>query len=214
MVYHHCHAVNHADPKQTPKDSPTTPDSEPNAFPTDGPEATTPAKRPVGVAILMVLHLIGGVLLLGMTIFLAVLDPEAEFWQMMQQVGLPQVLLVAGMLLLSLLAIGSGVGMWLGTRWGWWLTAFYYAYSVARNASALLSPGMIAEEFGEPEEGLTKHYLKFGVRVVIHALLLAYLFKQNVLAYFGMSGVSKGKSFGALALAVVALFALFFLLGA
>ena len=92
--------------------------------------------RPTGVTILSVLHLIGGVLLLaGQVMLLVNLDRVS---QGLDAVGIPPVLLVMGVMLLAGIALASGIGMWLGTRWGWWCAAFYYVYSIAINANAFL----------------------------------------------------------------------------
>ncbi len=115
-----------------PYDSPLSNASEPIAAPYD---PTIP--RPVGVSILAVLHFIGGILLFGVQ-FLMFANLNA-MEESLRTIGIPPALLIVAVMFLAALAIASGVGMWIGTKWGWWLAAFYYVYSIFRNASALLS---------------------------------------------------------------------------
>jgi len=153
-------------------------------------------ERPIGVTILAVLHVVGGVILLGaQVLLLANLDRVSAS---MSSVGIPPALLVFGVMLLAGIALASGVGMWLGTPWGWWCATFYYVYSIARNANALLMVSDFAEELEAGSRGAGYYYVKFGVRVIVHALILLYFFKSNVVEYFGVTDVHKGKALGKL----------------
>ena len=152
--------------------------------------------RPVGVSILSALHIVGGVLLLGLQVFmLAKLD---EVSKGLSDAGIPPALLIMGMLLLAGIALASGIGMWLGTRWGWWCATFYYVYSIARHANAFLTVSAFAEDLEGSSRGPGYYYAKFGGRVLFHFLLLLYFFKSNVLQYFGMEHVRKIKAVGIL----------------
>lgn len=160
--------------------------------------------RPVGVSILAVLHLIGGVLLLGAQVLLfANLDRVTEG---LDTVGIPPALLIVGLMLLAGITLASGIGMWLGTRWGWWCAAFYYVYSVARNANAFLMVSDFAEGLEGGSRGPGYYYAKFGGRVIIHFLLFLYFFKTNVLEYFDMNDMHKGKAVAILVLITATIF--------
>lgn len=164
-------------------------------------------RRPIGVSILAVLHFGGGVLLLGVIVLLfPILNRAAA---PMESVGISPALATAALLLLSALAIASGIGMWMGTPWGWWCAIFYYVYSVARNANALLMVGELAEALPDSSRGAGYYYLKFGGRVIIHFLILLYFFKSSVLAFFCMQDVNRNKAVGILVGITVALFGLF-----
>lgn len=162
--------------------------------------------RPAGVSILAVLHLIGGVLLLGAQVLL--LANFDRLQEGMYAVGIPPVLLVFGVMLLAGIALASGIGMWLGTRWGWWCATFYYVYSIARNANAFLMVSDLSDALEGGTRGPGYYYAKFGGRVVVHFLLLLYFFKSNVVAYFGMDDVHKGKAVGILIAVTAAVFGL------
>jgi hypothetical protein len=151
--------------------------------------------RPVGVSILAVLNLLGGIAVFGAQFLLLVNLPSME--EPLRTLGIPPVLLIIGMIFLAVLTFASGVGMWLGTKWGWWLATFYYVYSVFRNASALLTIMAAADQL-EGTRGPEFYLFKHSVRIVISFLLLLYFFKSNVLEFFGMKDVSKAAAGGIL----------------
>jgi hypothetical protein len=148
--------------------------------------------RPIGITILSILHGLGGVVLVIVTLTLlnAVGDDE-RFEKMLAQIGIPAPLLVAGILYLAVLATASAVGMWMGAKWGWHLGAFYYVYSIVRNTAAIIQVNGLYDAFAmEPSAQMTHgagyYYAKFGVRAFISVLIYLYFYKQNVRAYFGL----------------------------
>ena len=162
--------------------------------------------RPIGVSILAVLHLIGGVLLLyAQVVLFANFDRVSES---LDTVGIPPTLLVFGLVLLAGITFASGIGMWLGTRWGWWCAAFYYIYGVARNANAYRLVSDLADGLEAGSHSAGYYFAKFGARVVIYFLLTLYFFKSNVLAYFGLSDMHKATAIGILVSLTAAIFAL------
>ncbi|MCM2373534.1 hypothetical protein [Aporhodopirellula aestuarii] len=159
-------------------------------------EPQQPAERPVGVTLLAALNFIGGVLLFGVQFLLIANLGAME--ESLRTVGIPPILMIVGVMFLALLAIASGVGMWLGTKWGWWLASFYYVYSVFRNGSALLTVISMADQLEDTARGPGYYIAKHSVRIVIHALLFLYFFKGNVLAFFGLANLNKGQAVGIL----------------
>ncbi|EMI47185.1 putative membrane protein [Rhodopirellula sp. SWK7] len=158
--------------------------------------APRPTERPVGVSVLAVLHILGGLVLFGVQFLMfARLDSMEESLRAM---GIPPVLVIVGVMFLSVLTIASGIGMWMGTRWGWWLAAFYYVYGVLRNASALYTVVSMADQLEGTARGPEFYMIKHSVRIVIQSLLLMYFFKGNVLDYFDLSTLKKGKALGIL----------------
>ena len=152
--------------------------------------------RPVGVSILSVLHFIGGVLLFGAQFLMFANLGAME--ESLRSIGIPPALVIIGVMFLAILMIASGVGMWIGTKWGWWLASFYYVYSVFRNGSALFTVIAMADELENSNRGPEYYLIKHGGRIVIHFLLILYFFKGSVLAFFGLETLSKGKAVGIL----------------
>lgn len=157
-----------------------------------------PGRRPIGITILSILHLVGGVGLFVVFVFTASVSLLTSRFdnlaQPLEQMGMPVPLLVAGMLFLCVLSVWSAIGMWRGTPWGWWLGSFYYIYAVFRNASALVTVLMMAEELEGSTRGPGYYIFKHTGRIVVHLLLFCYFFRGNVLAYFGLSHINKGKA--------------------
>lgn len=166
----------------------------------------TKPDRPLGLSILAALHVIGGILLFGAQFLLW--SRYEEMQQPMQAIGIPPILLLVAIMFLSLLGIASGVGMWTGARWGWWAAAFYYIYGIFRNASALLALAEWAEHLEGSARGPGYYLVKHSGRIVVHALILLYLMKGNVLEFFDQESLNKAKALGSL-VAICALISLF-----
>ena len=135
-------------------------------------------KRPIGISILAVLNIafgiLGAIYTVGLTIF-----------------GSPLAFRIVTAVFIFGLAIASGIGMWNGRKWGWYLGSFWYMYSIVRNAIALLL--LI---FVPPEElsntGAHPPYYYFG-RLIVFFLLYLYLFKGNVRDFFSLPEQKKWK---------------------
>jgi hypothetical protein len=112
----------------------------------------------------------------------------------LRTVGLSPALLLVGTGFLALLAITSGVGLWLGRTWGWWLGSFYYVYAIARSSSALLTVAGLEAELAASTRGPEYYYVKHIGRIIVHLLILLYLFQGHVLRYFALDGLSKWKA--------------------
>lgn len=154
------------------------------------------ATRPVGVSILAMLHLVGGV---GLAVVLVALVVNRQaIGEPLQMLGMPPALLIIGVLFLAVLTIASGVGMWMGTKWGWWLAAFYYLYGVVRHGSALMTVAALADRLEDGMRGPAFYLIKFGVRIIVHLLLVLYFFRGNVRAFFGLTTVGKARALGIL----------------
>ncbi|HTU27567.1 MAG TPA: hypothetical protein VMF30_19310 [Pirellulales bacterium] len=166
-------------------------------------------KRPIGISILAVLHVIGGVVLVGLLLLLVAkfenLSPLAA------DLGVSAPMFVASIVLLTLLTFAAGIGMWRGARWGWWTGAFYYLYSIVRHAGAIWLVYRLRDTLaGLPGGSETAHkqMIKFAGRIIVSALIFAYFFKPSVLAYFRLEQFGRAKAIGILAAVTLAVYAL------
>lgn len=155
--------------------------------------------RPVGVAILAWLGMIGGVLgFIGVLAMLIVIPRVPAASAVLRMSGIPLLLAAVVLSLILVFAFVSGIGMWMGRKWGWFAGSFYYMYSVVRNLNgALVIPGII-ESVGS--DGLAEmshepgyYYFKHGLRAIVHGLIYLYFFKQNVRDYFQIGEAKKLK---------------------
>jgi tetratricopeptide (TPR) repeat protein len=150
------------------------------------------SKRPTGIAILSWLHMGGGAIGAVIVLVLLTAIPDAQkALDALTTIGLPPGLLLCAIIFLLILTCLSGVGMWTGIKWGWFLGSFYYAYSITRNLNALITiPAILGalspEELSEMPHGPGFYYAKHGLRVVVHGLLYLYFFKTNVRAHFSL----------------------------
>lgn len=140
-------------------------------------DRTIRGKRPVGVSILAVLHLLLGLLLVLVLVLLGIVAV---------QFGLPPTQtteIVVGLAFIGLAMIvftGSAVGLWLGTPWGWWLASFTHAWSIVASISTIFLAFALQPargEFGLPAIFMHAFY------AVLSGLALGYLFRTNVRRY-------------------------------
>ncbi len=125
--------------------------------------------RPTGVAVLAILDLLAGILALIGGIFIAALGGSG----LLALYGygfFSGFVAVAGgfVIIIGLLAIVVGWGMWSGKEWAWILAIILYALGAL---SSLLS--------------LAGGNLSSVVGLLINALLLWYMFRPHVKAFFG-----------------------------
>ena len=155
-------------------------------------------QRPTGITLLSILSLLGGVamlLLLLQQFVISDTDPSA-FGSGIGMPGIPSWILLFNVLLLAAVGTGAAIGMWNGTPWGWWLGAFYFMYAVFRNISAFVTVVNLADQFEATERGVNYYLLKYGLRVLINALVFIYFFKGNVLRFFGLEKIAVPKAVG------------------
>src|SRR3989338_1948253 len=100
-------------------------------------------KKPLGIAILSWLHIIGGILTFGAcAYFLPKALRQPSVLKGLSERNLSPDLLVAAILLLLTLLLLSGIGLLLQKKWGWHLASFYYMYGLVRNIFALIAVTM------------------------------------------------------------------------
>jgi len=128
--------------------------------------------RPTGIAILAILGFIGGILaLLGGALFIAVAGSG-----ILTSYGVGMfsgfVSILGGVIIvLGLFTLFVSWGMWSGKSWAWYLAVVLYAIGLIGGLVILVAGGIV---------GI--------VSVLIELLLLWYLFRPHVKAFFGIGG--------------------------
>ncbi len=158
-------------------------------------------RRPIGIWILSGLHLLVGLAFLSLPIIVI------GMWLLnIPQAGgvkEPEWLIVGLLCGVSALAIVTGIGLWRGSRWGWWLAAFYYVSSAFSFTFEM--PVRIWQSLREDELFAVIAPLLL-VRLAIHYLLAAYFFKRSVRAFYRLESLSIVKAIIILLSVTVALF--------
>ena len=154
-------------------------------------------KRPLGVAILSWLHLIGGgILIIGTLVMLY--RPESDAVRNIEEAGFSPAAIILSVSFIAFLGVGSGLGMLLEKSWGWYLAVYYYINSIFRNGYTVYMVYQTQDQIEPGDRGPEYYYFKYGGRVVIHFFLFLYLFKPNVLRFFYLGEVNRGKLLAAL----------------
>ena len=153
-------------------------------------------ERPTGISILSVLHVLGSILGVAVLVFFISRQNGPRLQQAFDAIRMPVPLFLFGIGFLSVLGLATGIAMWRGAKWGWYLGAFWYAYAIARDLSALFRIGDIISAFPAEQAANLRHdagfyYAKFGIQIVVSALIYLYFFKENVREYFGLQNAKK-----------------------
>jgi hypothetical protein len=169
-----------------PYQAPTTDDLQQSP-----PQPPRKLPRPLGVSILAMLHVIGGVLLFGVQLYLVSLladfDPP-------RGIRITPPLIIARIVFFCSILIASGIGMWRGAAWGWWLAGFYHFDGVYLNVITLAMVMRFTEALGDSMAAFeTAGYLG---RLAVHFLILHYFFRRSVLAYFALDRLNKYMAIG------------------
>jgi uncharacterized membrane protein len=156
---------------------------------------STPKSRPIGVTIIAILNIIGGIIMLffglAFVAFGAIIPlvPQSEFQQLEQNltasgVDVPQVPLSfvsVGLLAIGGILIAIGIvsfvvayGLLKGKSWAWTLTLVLSIISIVVGAISIATTGNIFNI----------------ISIIISGIILYYLYRPHVKAYFG-KGVSS-----------------------
>ena len=141
--------------------------------------------RPVGIWQLSGLHFLAGLTLLTMAFGLLI--AAAAGWEDATGPIKADWILTIGLCALATYAIGSGIGLWRGDRWGWWLSAFYWV-GLATN---WIGDGCVKVWMSRDDDpvflaGLSVMAL---VRMLIPIFLVLYHFKRSVRSFFGLQSL-------------------------
>jgi hypothetical protein len=169
----------------------------------DDPTIELPATRPVGISILAVLHAVGGVLICALGVYLVTQFKEQDRSSIIAWATITLTPLFA------VLGIGTGIGLWLGKKWAWWLATFYY-FQFALGGVIVLSSILVAHAaFDRPlterSAELTGKHLG---RLLIFSLLSWYMTRRNVFAHFEFQRLTRLRALCILAGVILLLAAL------
>lgn len=119
---------------------------------------------------------------------------------------------LALVVLLGMVHLAAGIGMWTGKRWGWWLAAFSYLYALVNDVGkVVLMPDLFAT-VGEPTGGTAFAVVRLLASALGGVLILGYWFGEGVLDYFDLLQMSKWKTLARLIGATLLAFGAVFLL--
>ncbi len=151
--------------------------------------------RPIGVSILAILHLAGGVI--GESVFIYRLDLDMDI----PIFGLSPALILGVIILFFSLVAVSGIGLWKGKKWGWYIAGLFYLYGILRNGLSLIIVPLIpllmetvpVTDIIDMSRGPVYYYSRHGISFAVYFLIYIYLFKNNVREFFSLATQKKWK---------------------
>jgi hypothetical protein len=145
-------------------------------------------RRPLGVAIVAGLFVVGGAFLLA-----TVGGNWRHHVASVEELGGDGTRFVLSLLGQGVANTAAGILMWRGSHWGWWVAAFSLCFALVRHTDTLLLVPVLAERYGASDFDEAKLYLKYGSRLASHSLILVYLFRHNVAEYFAIADASRTR---------------------
>jgi hypothetical protein len=91
-------------------------------------------ERPLGISILATLKLLESLVLLALRIFF-----PGALSSGMESIGISSPYVMTTISFLGVLGLATGIGMWRGKKWGWWLGALCLSCAVAIDTGVLLT---------------------------------------------------------------------------
>jgi len=148
-------------------------------------------RRPIGVTILSFLTGVLGLVLLAAFVVLIMNRHENNEWALKRGTAPSLFWLLTG--LSVLMAFVASIGMWRGTKWGWWISCcglvFFLIQNLGLAVTANLSDGAPSvTTFASVDS------LKYVVRAIVFAIVLAYWLRTSVRKYFHVEKTSRIKA--------------------
>lgn len=172
------------------------------------PRSGRSAARPIGITLLVILHVL---VVCGLIVVLPMLWRELEgverapLFAAILVIQLSLHFLIGVAILLGIINLVCGIGLWFRTRWGWWLEGSLSAsniYLYAFDIVTFLFPNNPWDADGAPSND---NLLTRLPTIAFCALIIGYLMRGNVLAYFRLTGLGKAKALGLMAIGGVVL---------
>lgn len=146
----------------------------------------TQAERPVGVAILAVLHVLGGIgSIVGVAVVFVILF-STDILRLPFPFGLIMIVVAGALAGYGVLSLLLAVGLWKGLTWAWWLEVI-----VLTLAASSLGSAIIAAISKLPSNAFDGKLVKHAPAVLIAGGILVYLFTTSVLAFFKLTHLNK-----------------------
>jgi hypothetical protein len=153
------------------------------------PDGPTHGQRPVGIAILAGLNLVNGAWIGGhrlLTLADVYLGPggSATFSGSYKVAAF-------GDFFFAFVAVVSGIGLFVGAKWGWWLGGFHWSSRICREVLIPISATLLADQSVSSMSDDRFYFSKVSGALAIQSLILLYMFQRSVLEYFGLGSLRK-----------------------
>ena len=171
-------------------------------------------RRPFVVALMAgMCFLLGGLGLRLVGKLLLRADARETLTEAMSLLGMVPYAVFGALLLVHVLQIVVGVGLWTGSRWGWWLGFFYFAHRALQKllsfafaifaSSPLVDVPLVANEFSASINSWAI------IEFVSCIAWLGYLLLPEAVVYFRVAQINQWKALGMAAVASVVYSGLF-----
>ena len=142
-------------------------------------------KKPLLVSVLAVVSILAGLLFVLVIQFLLMMKEYALERLALYEVSYESFMF--SMIATAVLYLAVGIGMWKGTKWGWWLAQFFFVHDIFSRLPISLNTITLTYQIS------SNIYIN-TLGSLVDILLIWYFFRPKTLAYFNMQKVKKIKS--------------------
>ena len=142
-------------------------------------------KRPLLASILAILSIIVGLLFVLVIQF--ILMTKEYIIERLASSEISYESFMFGMISTAVLYLAVGIGIWKGTKWGWWLAQFFFVHDIFSRLPISLNTITLTYQIS------SNIYIN-TLGSLVDILLIWYFFRPKTLAYFNMQKVKKIKS--------------------
>ena len=142
-------------------------------------------KKPLLVSVLAVVSILAGLLFVLVIQFLLMMKEYALERLALYEVSYESFMF--SMIATAVLYLAVGIGMWKGTKWGWWLAQFFFVHDILSRLPISLST--ITATYN-----ISSNIYVNALGSLVDILLIWYFFRPEILTYFNMKKVKKIKS--------------------
>jgi hypothetical protein len=173
---------------------------------------TQPVTRPLGVTIIAILTIIGGILLvfgglslLALGAFFAAfpvdsliseqqqqqfqleIQNQADFEDLSQFIGSIGIIVGAIVLAIGIGYLVVSYGLLKGMAWAWTITVILTIIAIVIQIISVVSASLVSASYFSDLDALVSGIIAHIIGIAINGVILYYLYRPNVKAYFGKS---------------------------
>jgi hypothetical protein len=139
-------------------------------------------QRPIGITLLAFLQILSGLVLGGTRVLMLIdvyLDAKGPI-----SFSTSFAIAASAEIIISTLAIVSGIGLLVGKRWGWWLGTLHWSWRICRDGVLPLVMPLFTTALSR--SAITDHVGSSRAPGILFVgiFILAYMFRENVWTFF------------------------------
>ena len=149
-----------------------------------------------------ILYLLGGLVMILLILIKG--DAFNDIDSDLEKIGMSALAVQSLAIALGMFFLATGVALWSGRVEGWWFATWAIGILAVDNLAKAFTVGDVAAELGATSTDVTPFRIKFVARSAFNLGIVAYMFRERVLRFYGIETERRKRTFLVLAGAVAA----------